>query len=156
MFSQEYLRILKYIIVGIWNTGFDLALFTFFLNTLDRLPFLKKSSLKPQTISNIFAFLIANSVSYFLNSRFTFSDSHNNRGWIPYLIVSLFTFGLSTVMMQFLSGENLRTKLNLFVRDFKLFSKVEITHKKYIFLIKILIVIITMSVNYFGYKILVF
>lgn len=156
MLSQEYVRILKYILVGIWNTFFDLSIFTVFLNTFGNLKIWKKTHLKPATISNMVAFLIANSVSYIINSKFTFSDSSSNRGWLPYLIISMFSLGLSTLIIQVLSVESLRLKINLFIRDLHPIFQAGVGMKKYIFLIKISTVIITMVVNYFGYKILVF
>jgi putative flippase GtrA len=147
---SESLRLLRFVLVGIWNTTLDLSLFWVFLNLAEKFKIRKLFFLKIATVCHIIAFLITNSQSYILNSMFTFADSDTNSGWLPYLGVSAFSLGISSLLVQFLNKESYFIFLN------KRFSTEFFNAKRFALAVKLFTVFITMFSNYIGYKYLVY
>lgn len=147
---MELLQILKFILVGVWNTGFDLVLFWVFLNLFGNIKSIQKLPIKIPALAHIGAFLIANSVSFLLNSMFTFSDSKVNRGFLPYLCVSVFSLIVSTFLIQYFTGK----------RYFELFKsligKHAVNEKQFALIVKLAVVSVVMVINFVGYKYIVY
>jgi putative flippase GtrA len=150
LMSSELFRLAKFVIVGLFVTGVDFVSFWILLNVFEKLKTQTLFGLRVTTISNVIGFAIANSVSFILNTFFTFSDSKANRGWIPYLLVSLFSLSVSTILVQLLTSDKTYKKLNA-----KIFRNL-LSQKHYALVIKLFTVLITMITNYFGYKFFVY
>ncbi len=149
---MDLLQILKFLLVGVWNTGFDLALFWVFLNIFSQATFLEKSKIKAPAIAHVCAFLIANSVSYVFNSIFTFSGS-NNRGFLPYFIVSCVSLVISTSLVHFLTEKHLYEKGRSFIKQL---TKKIVTEKQFALVVKLAVVSVVMVINFVGYKYFVY
>jgi putative flippase GtrA len=147
---SELFRLAKFVLVGLFVTGVDFVSFWLLLNLFEKLKIKTLFRLRVTTISNIIGFAIANSVSFVLNTFFTFSDSNTNKGWVPYLLVSLFSLSVSTVLVQLLTSENTYKKLNASI--FQNF----LSQKQCALVVKLFTVLITMITNYFGYKLFVY
>ena len=159
--SSELLRIFIFAIIGVWNTGFDLAIFVTFLNTVGKLPIWKTSKVKAATAFHICSFLIANLVSYFLNSNFTFKSSTQSRGFLPYFIVTIVALAASTTFIQYFNADRYKTWFHKNIIDklpknFPLISKLKMNDKSWAIILKLSSVLISMIINYFGYRNLVF
>jgi putative flippase GtrA len=157
--NPELLRIAIFAVIGVWNTLFDLTIFLTLLNTLGKLPFWKTSKLKAATAFHIVSFLTSNLVSYFLNSRFTFTGGQN-RGFLPYFLVTLFALGLSTTFIQYFNKPQFsswfeRTMLP-FLKSIPIVKNLKVNEKSWSIILKLASVAISMIVNYLGYKNLVF
>ena len=156
MFSSEIIQILKFGLVGVWNTGFDLAIFFGFFRILK--PFFagKNLPVKLETVCHTLSFLIANTVSYQLNSRFTFEagESQTTGEFLTYVGVSVVSLGLSALIINFLAQDkfwdDFVTAVHRRKPDFK------VKRGQYALVIKLVAVVIVMAVNYLGYKYLVF
>ncbi|MEM1311934.1 MAG: GtrA family protein [Patescibacteria group bacterium] len=148
--SLDIFRIGKFAIVGLFVTGVDFVSFWLLLNLFEKFKIKTILKLRNTTIANIIGFAIANSVSFILNTFFTFSDSTTNKGWIPYLLVSLFSLSVSTVLVQILTSDNLYKMIN----D-KIFRDL-LAKKHYALVVKLFTVMITMVTNYFGYQLFVY
>lgn len=154
---SEIIRILQFILIGIWNTAFDLALFWLFINTLGKLKLWSNIKIKPAVISHILSFLGASAVSYFLNARFTFGDASKNRGWGLYLAVSLFSLIISTILISFFTQDRFyQWFTRVFVSKIPLLEKIKFDTKKFALLVKLGTVAVTLVTNYLGYKYFVF
>lgn len=155
--AVDLLRIAKFILVGIWNTAFDLGLFWVFINTLNKIKLTKNLPIRIATLSHILSFLIANAVSYILNSIFTFRDSATNRGWVPYLSVSIFSLAVSTLLIQYFTQPKFYTFTKVNVSRISILHKrLELSEKQYALGIKLCTVVVTMITNYLGYSFFVF
>jgi putative flippase GtrA len=154
--SIETLRILKFVIVGIFNTAIDLTLFWILINSLTKLKLPKRIAENVATFSHITSFLITNSISYVINSNFTFSDASNNRGWVPYLLVSAFSLGVSSSLIYFLTRPSLFLSVEKIWQSNSFLKKIKLTTKGYAFGVKLCTVAVTMVTNYLGYRFLVF
>lgn len=148
------MQILRFGLVGVWNTVFDLGLFfTFyrFLNGRIR----KDVRIKIETIAHICSFMIANFVSYQLNSRFTFnSDQSSSRQFLPYMMISLVSLGLSSAIINFLAKDMYFEKATQISK--KYLSSFTLKRPQYALLIKAFAVTVVMAINYTGYKYIVF
>jgi putative flippase GtrA len=158
--NNELFRVLIFGTIGIWNTLFDLTIFVTFLNTLGKLPFWKTSKIKAATAFHICSFLIANLVSYILNSNFTFK-SGQSRGFLPYFIVTLVALGASSLFIQYFNQPKFQTLFhNLIVaklpKNLLLLKKFKIDDKSWAIILKLSSVLISMIINYLGYRNLVF
>jgi putative flippase GtrA len=157
--NSELLRIAVFAVIGVWNTLFDLTIFLTLLNTLGKLPIWKTSKIKAATAFHVISFLASNLVSYFLNSRFTFTGGQN-RGFIPYFLVTLFVLGLSTTFIQYFNNPRFsswfeRTILPL-LKSIPVIKNIKVTEKSWSIILKLASVAISMVVNYVGYRNLVF
>jgi putative flippase GtrA len=158
--SNEFIRILIFAAIGVWNTVFDLAIFITLLNTLGKLPIWKKTNIKPATVFHICSFLIANLVSYTLNTNFTFK-SGESRGFLPYFIVTLVALSVSTAFMQYFNQLIFQTLFHKHIitklpKNLPILSKVRINDKSWAIILKLSSVLISMVINYLGYRNLVF
>jgi putative flippase GtrA len=149
---MEIIQILKFLLVGVWNTGFDLALFWVFLNLFSKAQFLEKIKIKPPVIAHVSAFLIANSVSYILNSKFTFDTSKSNRGFGPYFVVSVVSLVISTFLVHYFTQKQFYDMSQNFLKNF--IGK--INEKHFALIVKLGVVAVVMVVNFLGYKYFVF
>ena len=156
MFSSEIIQILKFGLVGVWNTGFDLVIFFGFFRLLKPVFAKKKRPIQLETVCHTLSFLIANTVSYQLNSRFTFEagESQTAAEFGTYVAVSVVSLGLSALIINFLAQDKFFEKFQTKVRALK--PTLKVTRSRYALVIKLVAVVIVMAVNYFGYKYLVF
>ena len=146
----EIAEFLRFAIVGLWNTILDISLFLVLVHLIEKTAVKKIWFLKTATIAHILVFIVVNFQSFFLNSIFTFTNATNNRGWLPFLMVSIVSLTLSSIIIQVLN----KNSYYLFVR--KLINNTSFSEKHFLLLIKIVAVIITMFCNYFGYRFFVF
>jgi putative flippase GtrA len=158
--SNELIRILIFAAIGVWNTGFDLAIFISLLNTLGKLPIWEKSKIKAATVFHICSFLAANLLSYVLNSNFTFK-SGESRGFIPYFIVTLVALGASTAFIQYFNKPKFQAIFHKQVvaklpKNIPILNKLKINDKSWAIILKLSSVLISMVINYLGYRNLVF
>ena len=154
MFSPEIYQILRFGLVGVWNTGFDLAIYFGLFRFLRPLYGKKRAGVQLETLCHAGSFLVANTVSYQLNSRFTFEASDQSpRQFAIYAAVSLLSLGLSSVIINFLAQEKffIKTQQQVLTK-----TKKTLTQGQYAILIKIVAVGCVMIVNYLGYRYLVF
>ncbi|NJL96766.1 hypothetical protein HC864_03045 [Candidatus Gracilibacteria bacterium] len=115
--TSKFVRFLVFGIIGIWNTLFDLGLFWSGMTILSKIGIKKTQKLAP--IANIFSFLTSNIVSYYLNSSFTWRDSSNSKGFLPYLIVTLISLAVSTILISFFTKPKY---FDIFQKSYKTFS----------------------------------
>lgn len=158
--SNEFIRILIFAAIGIWNTIFDLAIFITLLNTLGKLPIWNKSKVKAATVFHICSFLIANLVSYVLNTNFTFKASQS-RGFLPYFIVTLVALGVSTAFIQYFNQSKFQALFHKYIvtklpKNLPLLNNLKINDKSWAIILKLSSVLISMVINYLGYRNLVF
>lgn len=158
--STEITRILIFAAIGVWNTIFDLAIFVTLLNTLGKLPIWEKSKLKAATVFHICSFLAANLLSYILNSSFTFK-SGQSRGFLPYFIVTLVALGASTAFIQYFNQPRFQSLFHKLIvarlpKNLPLVGKLKINDKSWAIILKLSSVLISMVINYLGYRNLVF
>ncbi|NJK71409.1 MAG: hypothetical protein HC932_04125 [Thermales bacterium] len=146
--TSKFVRFLVFGIIGIWNTLFDLGLFWSGMTILSKIGIKETQKLAP--IANIFSFLTSNIVSYYLNSNFTWKDSSNSKGFLPYLIVTLISLAVSTILISFFTKPKY---FDIFQKSYKTFS---INQKQYALIIKLLTVGISLFINFFGYQTFVF
>jgi len=152
MSVSELQRILTFIVIGGINTLVDLIAFYTQLK-LFKWKGLEKLKVKKAVIFHAGSFVVANVVSYFLNSNFTFADSTKHSSFLLYFVVSLIAFTTSAVFLQIFTSD----------KSFTFYKK--IYSKKFLFLknddfwfmfIKCVAILITMVINFIGYKTLVF
>jgi putative flippase GtrA len=158
--SSELIRIIIFAAIGVWNTIFDLSIFVTLLNTLGKLPIWEKSKIKAATVFHICSFLVANLVSYVLNSNLTFK-SGQSRGFLPYFIVTLVALGASTAFIQYFNQPKFQTLfhkhiVNKLPKNLPLLNKLKINDKSWAIILKLSSVLISMVINYLGYRNLVF
>jgi putative flippase GtrA len=161
MLNSIFIQVFKFGLVGVWNTIFDLVLFGILFRFLQ-----KKFSegavrkLKNETLAHIGSFLCANMVSYQLNSRFTFENGRSSGLQIfLYVCVSILSLGISSLIINHLADKKFfdSTKKTLLKISKSRFNKTfALTKSQYAILIKIIAVVVVMSVNFFGYKYIVF
>ncbi len=158
MLSDELVQIIKFGMVGVWNTVFSLSLFWIFYKIFKKsfktniLPLIP---IKIEAISQALSFIIANIVSYWLNSRFTFGNtSDSGSSFALYVLISLISMVISSGIMQLFSTKH----------NFKKFSTLAIKklpsytpkYDHFVFLVNICSIVAVMIINYLGYKYLVF
>ena len=149
MTSIDLWQIVRFGLVGVWNTGFDMVLYIVFYRLL-RGRISSSATLKAETLAHIGAFLIANTVSYQLNSRFTFESSGP---FLPYFLVSCLSLGLSALSINYLAKDKFFEGAQKIAQKRNLPS---ISRQRYAIGIKLATICIVMFVNYLGYKYLVF
>ena len=156
MFSSEVLQILKFGLVGVWNTGFDLAIFFGFFRLLKPVFARRKFPVQLETVCHTLSFLIANTVSYQLNSRFTFEagESQTAAEFGAYVGVSVVSLGISALIINFLAQDKFFDRFRAKVKTAR--PQFELKRSQYALIIKLVAVVIVMAVNYLGYKYLVF
>lgn len=152
---NEILRLAIYVAVGIWNTVFDYIIFYIILSIFSKLKWPKWSPLNPPAVAHLISFIIANSVSYFLNSRFTFSDSTQSRGFGLYFLVSVFSLAISTAAIQILNSPQTKTRLQQIVLKI-IPNKFIKEDKNWALMTKLVGSAISMVTNFLGYKFIVF
>lgn len=154
MFSSEVSQIFRFGLVGVWNTGFDLAIYFGLFRLLRPVYGEKRGKLQLETLCHAGSFLVANTVSYQLNSRFTFqTQTRSSEQFFIYVIVSLLSLTLSSAIINFLAQEKFFKKTREF---WSLKTKRSLARGQYAILIKIVAVVCVMVVNYLGYRYLVF
>jgi putative flippase GtrA len=153
--SSELLQVLKFGLVGVWNTLFDLTIYYVLYKLLSKSINEKSRLIKIETIAHMISFMCANIVSYQLNSRFTFETSESGVSkFVPYFIISLLSLGLSSLIINFLAKKKYFEATK--AKTAALTKKYKLTRPHYAILIKVSAVVIVMAVNYFGYKYVVF
>jgi putative flippase GtrA len=152
--SLEIQRFITYVLVGIFNTGFDFVIwYTIVKNIKDDSKLektIKRLKLNKYSFSQSIAFVIANFVSYFLNRYLTFFDSkagNNTKTIGSFFIVSLFSLSISVLLMNFLTK-------NKFILDIT--AKYPLISKKWPIIAKLMVAGVTMVTNFVGYKVFVF
>jgi putative flippase GtrA len=152
---NELIRIAIFVAVGVWNTVFDFIIFYILISVFAKLKWPKSFPLNPPAVAHVISFIIANSVSYILNSRFTFSDSSQSRGFGLYFAVSLFSLTVSTGVIQLLNSPTSKTKLqNLLAKVLP--DKLVKDDKKWTLMTKLIATAFSMVSNFLGYKFIVF
>jgi putative flippase GtrA len=155
MVMNELVRIAIFVAVGVWNTVFDFIIFYIILSFFSKHNWPKLSPLNAPAVAHIISFICANSFSYFLNSRFTFSDSTSNQGFGLYFLVSLFSLTVSTGVIQVLNTPRTKSQLQLLAGKI-LPEKLVRDDKKWAILTKLAGTGFSMVSNYLGYKFIVF
>lgn len=168
-FVDTLIQFLIFGVIGAWNTFFDFALFWIFLNLGKKTPTKIKSKIKKikttqnfihtPTIAHLFSFTIANIVSFYLNTHFTFRDGKTNPSFLSYFLVTLFSLGISTLLIQLFTDDFYYKK---FEKKFltkipeKIREKIDFDEKKWALLVKLGTVAVTLITNFVGYKFFVF
>jgi putative flippase GtrA len=157
--NSELIRVGIFSLIGVWNTLFDLSIFVTLLKTLGKLPIWKTSAVKAATVFHVCSFLIANLVSYTLNSTFTFNTG-KSRGFVAYFIVTLVALGISTLFIQYFNQPKFSTWFSNHilpaVKKVPIIGSLKMTDQGWAILLKLGSVALSMVVNYLGYRNLVF
>ncbi len=168
-FIDTLIQFLIFGIIGAWNTFFDFVLFWIFLNIGKKTPEKVKTKIKKikkaenfihtPTIAHLFSFTIANIVSFYLNTHFTFRDGRANPSFLSYFLVTLFSLGISTLLIQLFTDsfyyEKFKERFLIKVPE-KIREKVNFDEKKWALLVKLGTVAVTLITNFIGYKFFVF
>jgi putative flippase GtrA len=157
--NSEIFRIALFAIIGVWNTVFDFAIFIGLLNSLGKLPFWKTSKIKAATVCHILSFLGSNSVSYVLNNWFTFNGGQS-RGFLAYFTVTLISLSISTTFIQIFNSQKysiwFEKTILAKLKTYPIIHRIKLTEKTWPILLKLGSVAISMTINYLGYRNLVF
>jgi putative flippase GtrA len=156
IFSAEFLRFVTFGLIGVFNTLFDLAIWKSVVFLTQKNPAfiqtLQTKKLNEYSFAQAIAFILANIFSYFLNRFITFKDSvitDTTGSLLKFIFVSLIAFTVSVVSMNILTKNTAVTE--------KFVSKLpQLLQKHWPILAKLCVVVITLLINYFGYKLLVF
>ena len=143
--KKNLLQIVTFGSIGVLNTLLDISLFTGITYL-----FKVESTSFYIYIINIFAFFVASVNSYFLNKYLTFKhkDRSTHQEYIKFLLISIISLFINTIslkiILELLSMNNLL--------DLYKFKEISV----FLIVAKILATIVTMAVNYIGYKKFVF
>lgn len=131
--------------IGVLNTLIDILLFT----SLTYIFKVESTSFYIYYI-NIFAFFVASLNSYFLNKYFTFKKKNKSthKEYIKFLIISLISLFVNTISLKII----LDILDNNSLLDLYFINGISI----FLVVAKIFATIVTMSINYIGYKKFVF
>lgn len=158
MLSNELLQILRFGLVGVWNTVFSLSLFWLFFKGLQKYTGKKTAKffgIKIEAIAQGVSFLLANIVSYQLNSRFTFGDNNStNTKFVLYVVISTISLLVSSGIMQYFTEEKFFKKTSSVVT--RVFPKLNLKYDYFVFLVNLGSIAAVMIINYLGYKYIVF
>ncbi len=152
---NELVRLSIYVAVGVWNTVFDYIIFYIILSIFSKFKWPKWSPLNAPAVAHMISFIIANSVSYFLNSNFTFSDTSESRGFGLYFLVSLFSLAISTTAIQILNSKQIKITLQEIVCKI-IPAKFVKDDKNWALMTKLVGSAISMVTNFLGYRFIVF
>jgi putative flippase GtrA len=162
------------VVIGVINTTFDTGLFWLLLRFFDYIKGKQNAknlvTLPVPAIANTISYSSAVVLSFFLNSAFTFAGiSRPNPSFLSFLLVSLFSLAVSTLIIQLFSKPKYRLWILGFVNKIfnnkgsvlnsvsNLLNKLFLSSdKKFILLVKLVTIGITLLTNYFGYRWLVF
>lgn len=162
---SEIIRFLVFSSIGVFNTVLDIGSWNLLYRLFNRrnvkinIGFIKISN---YLIAHTFSFGISAISSYILNSVFTFSDSTGNKfdlnKFYSFFGVTLFTFGITSMVLYFLTEKNFSLRANLFLGQIEKIIGIKegFISRKWPTIAKITTVIISTFTNYLGYKFLVF
>ncbi len=151
----ELQRIITFILIGVFNTLFDLVIWQSIVKSIkpdsDLEQFILKIKLNKYSFAQAIAFILANIGSYFLNSTFTFFDSKtsaSSRSVGVFFLVSVFSLSISVLMM------NILTKNQHILELSQKLPKPLAT--RWALVAKLMVAPITLTTNFIGYKFFVF
>jgi len=151
----EMRRIVTFVLIGVFNTGFDFILWHNIVKFVKPdsafEKFIYKIKLNKYSFAQGLAFVIANIVSYFLNRNLAFFDSKvtsTTKTMGSFFLVSLFSLAISVTFMNFMTKNE-----TVLAFAEKLPGPIR---KRWPIVAKLSIAIVTMTTNYLGYKIFVF
>lgn len=154
MFSSEIIQIFKFGLVGVWNTGFSMTLYYVLYRLLGSVVTDRFLGIRRETLAHGGSFLVANILSYWLNSRFTFEAGEGSAGeFTAYAAVSTVSLVLSGLIINYLAQDRYYHLTKTWFQ--KTISRT-LPRDRYAILIEIVAIVIVMAVNYLGYKYLVF
>jgi putative flippase GtrA len=144
--------------VGVVNTLFDLLIWRTLSNFLEKrnvkLPFVN-NYVFAHTISFIFALFL----SFYLNKTFAFGDSSKYEGktFSLFVIISVGSWLMGTVLFTRLTAKDVIPKVHNYIKT-RIISlqQQELFISNWPLVAKILVTLVTLISNYFGYKFLVF
>jgi putative flippase GtrA len=148
------IQFLTFLIIGVWNTAFDFGIWQVVSNLIKPdskfNKKLQKLNLNRYSFAHVTAFVVANFVSYFLNRFFTFNSQHSTDQSFTvfkFFIVSLVSLSLTTFCLNYLTKSNNVLNFN---------KKYKFLEKYWPQVAKLIVVVLSMFLNFFGYKYLVF
>jgi putative flippase GtrA len=151
--NNELLRFTTFASIGLFNVFFDTGIYTLLLKLISKdESFINKlTSLKltPYTFSHTVSFIIASISSYILNKTFTWSDSTKqyNTQFLNFFLVALTSYIISFFIVQLLTQKKY---INLFQEKLPQISNY------YPIVVKLIAIVGSVFINYFGYKYFVF
>jgi putative flippase GtrA len=163
-------------LIGVWNTLFDLAVWKVLVAIFSlprftrkpRPPFmrLQRVGLNRYSVAQAISFILANTVSFFLNRSITFNQSQSDyqpQALVRFFIVSLTALCVSVLLINFLTKNS---KVLKFVSNLNFWEKLKtvrpffaaklINQLDWPLVAKLITVIFTLVINFIGYKFWVF
>jgi putative flippase GtrA len=158
-------RLIAFSSIGVFNTLFDIFLWKlllYFTQDVARIKSIKLLSfeISIEAVCHAVSYLLSIFVSYYLNTLFTFSDAKNSNSnsVIIYFLVSIFSLLCTTLLLNLMFRNKTISKIRQHLIYFEntKFKNSKMIKNYWPLFCKVVVTLVSLIINYVGYKYLVF